>query len=100
MKESIQHACLKYNNKYYLDQSHDLCFQQIKKIDNSPILVGFMTNLNNFVDRKKAAIIAFNANQIETETKLLFSEHLWSEMYNGKYNYDSEKGYVLSNLNS
>jgi len=96
MKETIQHACLKYKNKLYIDKSHDLCFKQIKNPDSSKIKIGFLTNLNNFVDRSEAAQIAFEAKQIQSKTKLLFSEHLWSKMYNGKYNYDTKIGYILA----
>jgi len=38
---------------------------------------GFLTNLNRFVDRKEAAIIATNAKQINTVTETLFSEDLY-----------------------
>ena len=40
---------------------------------------GFLTNLNRFVGRKEAAIIALQANQIDKEYEALISEHLYSE---------------------
>jgi hypothetical protein len=38
---------------------------------------GFLTNKNRFVGREEAAIIAFDAKQIDTEQKRLFSEDLY-----------------------
>ena len=38
---------------------------------------GFLTNKNRFVGREEAAIIAFDAKQIEQEKKTLFSEDLY-----------------------
>lgn len=38
---------------------------------------GFLTNTNNFVDRTKAAEIAYAANQIELEIDRLYSEDLY-----------------------
>lgn len=38
---------------------------------------GFITNLNRFVDRKEAAIIAYESGQIRSEKKELFSEDLY-----------------------
>ena len=38
---------------------------------------GFLTNKNRFVDRKEAAIIAFDAGQIEKQKQTLYSEDLY-----------------------
>ena len=38
---------------------------------------GFLTNKNRFVGREEAAIIAFDAKQIEKEKQTLFSEDLY-----------------------
>lgn len=38
---------------------------------------GFLTNLNRFVDREEAAIIALKAGQITEEIKRLYSEDLY-----------------------
>ena len=38
---------------------------------------GFLTNKNRFVDREEAAIIAFDAGQIEKEKQTLYSEDLY-----------------------
>ena len=38
---------------------------------------GFLTSDNMFVDRKKAAKIAYNASQITKPTKILFPEDLY-----------------------
>lgn len=97
MIEKIKHACLKLNNKYYLDMSHELCYKKIVKlnpaINTSKIETGFMTNKNRFVNRIEGAIIAFNSGQLDHQPKLLFSEHFWSKIYLGNYNYNSQKGY-------
>lgn len=38
---------------------------------------GFLTNKNRFVNRTEAAIIAYNANQIDEKVRELFSEDLY-----------------------
>lgn len=38
---------------------------------------GFITTKDRFVDRKEAAIIAYDAGQVEYETLELFSENLY-----------------------
>lgn len=38
---------------------------------------GFLTNLDRFVDRKDAAIIAYNSGQISKSKITLYSEDLW-----------------------
>lgn len=38
---------------------------------------GFLTNKNRFVDREEAAIIAYDAEQIDKEKKSLYSEDLY-----------------------
>lgn len=38
---------------------------------------GFLTNKNRFVDREEAAIIAFDANQIDEKKQTLYSEDLY-----------------------
>jgi hypothetical protein len=50
-----------------------------EKIKNKEVLQGFLTNTNCFVDRKTAAILAYNAKQIKKYDKEceLFSEDLY-----------------------
>ena len=49
----------------------------ISKLDNNKIIQGFLTNLDQFVDRKEAGEIAFEAGQIFKETDCLMSENLY-----------------------
>lgn len=54
----------------------------LRTVTNAPDGVGeheqgFLTSRNRFVDREEAAIIAFDANQINEEKQTLFSEDLW-----------------------
>jgi hypothetical protein len=55
---------------------------------------GFLTSDNRYVNRKEGAVIAFKANQIRKEIKILSSEHLWCPTYQGEFNYCHENGYV------
>ncbi len=48
-----------------------------KKLNNVKEIQGFMTSDNNFVDRKEAAQIAFQAGQIDEMKSKLFSEDLY-----------------------
>lgn len=48
---------------------------EINKGDNNT--QGFLTDLDRFVDREEAAIIAYNAGQINKRKKILFSEDLY-----------------------
>lgn len=56
---------------------------------------GFITNKGRYVDRQEAAQIAFQQKQIDLETGYLFSEDMWSDRDNGKYDHDEINGYVL-----
>jgi hypothetical protein len=38
---------------------------------------GFLTSKNNFVTRKEASVLAFQAQQISTQKSVLYSEDLW-----------------------
>lgn len=54
----------------------------LRSVQNAPDGVGeyeqgFLTSRNRFVDREEAAIIAFDANQINEEKQTLYSEDLW-----------------------
>lgn len=58
------------------------CLSGLRSVENGENSVGkyeqgFLTNKNRFVDRKEAAIIAFNANQIDEQKQTLYSEDLY-----------------------
>ena len=55
---------------------------------------GFILEDGSFVNRKTAALIAFNAGQIKSYEKgdYLISEEIW---FWGDYEYDKDKGYYL-----
>lgn len=48
-----------------------------RNVEPGPYIMGFLTSDNRFVDREKAAIIAFNAGQTEKKLKTLFSEDIY-----------------------
>lgn len=61
---------------------HHNCFASAFILNNGKIkdmkdVQGFMTNKNNFVDRKEAAHIAFNSGQTSKLMKRLFSEDIY-----------------------
>ena len=90
-KEYIKHAAIvRSDNKMITGKSHADCilrspFGTCKKGS----VQGFMTNIGKFVEREKAAKIAFEAGQIKNyeEGKELFSEEIWSD---NNYKYDEE----------
>ena len=92
----IAHAAIRMKDKPYLvfiGKHHGECFQKHHTI-NPKVDQGFVTDTGEFVLRSTAAVIAWKAGQIDKIPTILFSENFWSEMYNGKYDYDTEKGYV------
>lgn len=98
--EVICHAAVKSKDgEIFIGKHHAECFHKgfDKKIKMSSKAddQGFVTNRNRFVDRQEGAKIALDSGQIDRKTTILFSEDLWSVEYNGKYNYDKEKGYVI-----
>lgn len=97
--ETIKHACvISFNRKWFIGKSHADCFHKAhhvkvpmsQKADDQ----GFITSEGRYVQRGEAAKIAIAAGQIDKDEKFLFSEMLWSNQENGKYNYDEIKGYV------
>ena len=62
---------------------HHNCFMTAYILNNNKKIIvdseiqGFLTNTNTFVDRKDAAIIAFNAGQILKPIQKLFSEDIY-----------------------
>ena len=49
----------------------------LRDCDSGECIEGFLTNKNRFVDREEGAAIAYEANQIKTKTKTLYSEDLY-----------------------
>lgn len=91
--ELILHAAVMADNGWiFIGKNHADCFHKMSNISMKPYHKsegqGFVTNKGRFVFRIKAAEIALAANQIDKETKLLFSEHLWCYKYNAKHDYD------------
>lgn len=99
--EVIKHAAVKANNgMIFIGKSHGDCAEKflnvgITGVDTASENSGFLTSMGRFVGRSEAAGIAFSADQIDKCTNVLFSEDLWDEEYQGKYNYDEIKGYIL-----
>ncbi|MFW6024999.1 MAG: hypothetical protein ACOCRX_01525 [Candidatus Woesearchaeota archaeon] len=56
----------------------------------SKIIQGFLTSKNRFVNREKAALIAFESQQIQKKVRILFSEDLWVK---NNYKYHKDIGY-------
>lgn len=101
MSEVIRHAAVKSVDGWiFLGKSHAECFgkahyigiKMSKKADDQ----GFVTSEGRFVSRGEAAVIAIDADQVDRDIKILFSEDLWSRQEGGFHNYDEIKGYVLS----
>lgn len=100
MKEEIKHAAVKSKSGWVIiGKCHADCFAKAKNINLEMSFArddqGFVTSNGNYVDRKIAAMIARQAEQVPDKIEILFSENLWCERYEGKYTYDEIKGYVL-----
>lgn len=52
-------------------------FSSIKIIDRKNIVQGFLTDDNKFLDRKQAALYAYQNGQVEELSETLISEDLW-----------------------
>lgn len=96
MKEKILCAAIHYKDgiKYHQQPRniesgivfcgfrHGVIFEQVAALNGNKKLCfdgdqGFLTNKNRFVDRNKAAQIAFRAGQISDKRPGLFSEDLY-----------------------
>lgn len=69
------------NGKIFEGRNHAICYQAMKqdgisRIDTRNCEQGFVTNEGNFVDRYKAAEIAFESGQTKKLESPLFSEDL------------------------
>jgi hypothetical protein len=99
--ETIQHAAIRTSeNIIVFDKTHADCFKKLYKLNallTDDDIQGFFTSYHRFVDREEAAMVAYKSFQIDFyEEKLpLTSEDLWSLQYNGKFDYDPVKGYIL-----
>lgn len=97
--EFISHAAILRTDKCLIfDRDHARCilrspFGTCK--ENS--MKGFITNELRFVNRYEAAIIAFQAKQIDNwePGQVLISEELWSLESGGKHLYCEASGYYL-----
>lgn len=97
--ELIAHAAVLRTDKCIVfDRDHARC------ILRSPYgtckegsMKGFLTNELRFVNRHEAAVIAFQAKQIDNwePGQGLISEELWSPESRGKYLYCESTGYYL-----
>lgn len=100
MIETIKHAAVKSEDGWiFIGKCHADCLHKMHHI-NVPYgkgaeNQGFITSKGRFVSRSEAAKLALDSDQIDKHTPLLFSENLWSKMYEGKYSYCNIKGYVL-----
>lgn len=98
----IKKAAIRIGNKIFTGFDHGECFNQIpQKLRNQIIEQGFVTDSNEFVDRKEAMIIARQANQIaydDGEKKTLISEDLhlnWLNKMNKELAELKQKAIVL-----
>ena len=97
--EEIKHAAVKSKCGWIIiGKCHADCFEKARNINLEMSFSrddqGFITSKGNYVDRKIAAMIARQAEQVPPETEILFSEDLWCDRYNAKHFYDEIKGYV------
>ena len=101
MNETIQHAAIQRpsDGLILLGKHHGKCYWQRPVGELHNCLQGFVTSEGRFVSREEAGVIAFAAGQIDEDPKGagIFSEDFWctKQWYNGKYDYDEEKGYIL-----
>lgn len=99
--ERILHAAVKSKDGSltFFGKCHADCFYKGQamgvRMSSKAIDQGFLSNKGNYHSRDMAAKIAFEQGQIDKPASFLFSEDLWSPMYNGKYYHDEIKGYVL-----
>ena len=97
--ERIAHAAiLRTDRVIVFDRDHSKCILRSPKgTCKEGSVKGFLTSECKFVDRYKAAAIAFMAKQIDKWEfgQAILSEELWSPQSGGKYTYDETVGYVL-----
>lgn len=102
--EVIKHAAVKSEDGWiFIGKHHADCFHKgfnlSVKMSKKPEDQGFVTSLGRFLGRHEAYNIAMANSQIQERGvkphKILFSEDLWCPAYEGKYDYDEVKGYVV-----
>lgn len=98
--ELIKHAAVKsVDGQIFMAKQHADCFGKahyIKvKLSSKAEDQGFVTNKGRYLTRGEAAKLALESGQIDKVTPILFSEDLWCPTYEGKYDYDHIKGYLL-----
>jgi hypothetical protein len=97
--ERIKHAAVVAMNGWALmGKSHADCFHQARhagiEVSSLRDHQGFVTDAGRYVDRKEAARIAYEADQIAARVPYLFSEDLWSGYHYAIHDYDPIMGYV------
>jgi hypothetical protein len=92
-------AILRLDNCIIFGKDHAECIQKSPPGTCITIRQGFLTSKYRFIKRKEAAWLAFQAGQIDKwkDGDILLSEELWSEISNGRFDYDEKVGYVLRN---
>lgn len=96
--EVIKHAAVMSDQGWiFMGKCHADCFNQMRGVGvplpKGSVNQGFVTNLGRFVPRDRAMEIALKAGQVSYDANFLISEMLWHERDNGKYKYDSIRGY-------
>lgn len=96
--EFISHAAILRTDKCLIfDRDHEKCILRSSKgTCKAGSVKGFFTSELRFVDRYEAAVIAFQAKQIDNwePGQGLISEELWSPESSGKHLY-GDFGYYL-----
>lgn len=97
--EKIKHAAIKVENGWVMmGRDHEACYLKAKNIGLTVSCKaddqGFITNKGRYVDRSLAAKISIESGQIDKLVPVLCSEDIWSDEYNGKYNYSEIEGYI------
>lgn len=98
--ELIKHAAVKSKDGWVIiGKNHAECFHKAGNMNVKMSQLredqGFVTDTGRFINRYEAAKLAFNNGQVNKKEKMLFSEHLWGNMYNAKHEYSEIKGYIL-----
>ena len=103
--ETIKHAVVwSDDGNFFIGKCHSDCVEKMFHlkiaIDKNPEAQGFVTSEGRYVKRREAYQIASNSGQIRenpgirNESKILFSEDLWSDEFRSDpYNYCEIMGY-------
>ncbi|KKM77858.1 hypothetical protein LCGC14_1365730 [marine sediment metagenome] len=90
-------AILRTDNCIVFGRDHADCIKRSPKgtCKGDRLQQGFLTDKFRFIRRKEAAIIAYQAEQIDKiePDQVLISEELWCPQSGGKFAYDEKLGY-------